>query len=144
YPAYGGTTRTWTGSVNNLWSNPNNWNPVGMPQNGDYLLFDENSDNNEMVNDMVGLTVAGLSFSDESAFFGTDHQLGGQTLSLTGDLYNGLSHFGSSQGFTTVINCALIFTNLTYGVASISTGGSTGHWTETTQDIELNGPITIS
>lgn len=30
---------TWNGSASNLWSNPLNWTPNGVPQSGDSLTF---------------------------------------------------------------------------------------------------------
>jgi autotransporter-associated beta strand protein len=32
-------TRTWTGASSLLWSNPANWSPAGVPQDGDDLVF---------------------------------------------------------------------------------------------------------
>lgn len=49
-----GATRIWLGA-NSLWSNPNNWSPGGVPQNGDALTFPSGNQFTEffMNNDLV-------------------------------------------------------------------------------------------
>src|SRR6266699_193436 len=57
-PSFGAGFRTWTGSESKFWSNPNNWSPVGAPQNGDILDFegfDQDVSNTSMMNDLVDL-----------------------------------------------------------------------------------------
>ena len=34
-----GATRNWTGNASVNWSDPNNWNPLGPPQDGDVVMF---------------------------------------------------------------------------------------------------------
>jgi hypothetical protein len=56
-------TRNWKGNDSGYWSNPNNWDPVGVPQPGDDLQFGHVSDSNgSMVNDLPNLTVSSLDF----------------------------------------------------------------------------------
>jgi autotransporter-associated beta strand protein len=62
-------TRYWTGNggvvsnVFKIWSNPNNWTPVGVPQNGEDLRFlSIFSADVIMLNDLTNLTVRSLDF----------------------------------------------------------------------------------
>src|SRR6185503_4476241 len=71
-----GADCSWTGNINGLWSNPNNWSPVGVPQNGDSLLLEKNS-NTSMVNDLAGLVVSGLKFGSDT------YRLSGNALILS-------------------------------------------------------------
>jgi hypothetical protein len=52
---------TWNGSASELWSNPSNWTPAGVPQSGDSLtippLFGQSR---VVVNDIPGLTLHSL------------------------------------------------------------------------------------
>src|SRR5262245_1018612 len=61
--------KTWKSSPISLaWSDPDHWEPHGVPQNGDILLFDGGwlqlgeGHNGLMVNDLPNLTVASLVF----------------------------------------------------------------------------------
>lgn len=38
-PAHAQTTYTWRGSINTMWGNPKNWEPEGIPQNGDAVVL---------------------------------------------------------------------------------------------------------
>lgn len=38
-PAHAQTTYTWRGSINTVWGNPKNWEPEGIPQNGDSVVL---------------------------------------------------------------------------------------------------------
>jgi autotransporter-associated beta strand protein len=97
--------RHWTGNASANWSNLNNWSPVGIPQNGECLIFDQDN-NTSMNNDIPNLTVTGL------AFYGNDYQLSGNSLTITpnggacgflGDISN------TSQSSRSVdINCGLV------------------------------------
>src|SRR5687767_7585670 len=54
-------TYSWTGTGgNNLWSNPNNWNPSGVPAPGDALAFPAGVSNLSTNNDLTGAVVTGL------------------------------------------------------------------------------------
>ena len=76
-PAGAVTERNWTGADSANWSDPNNWSPIGVPQNGDELLFGYVDDSNRsMVNDLTGLGVLYLSFANN------DYQIDGNSLTV--------------------------------------------------------------
>jgi uncharacterized repeat protein (TIGR01451 family) len=52
------TTYSWTGAASNLWSNQNNWTPIGVPVNGDSLVFPSGPTTLSVQNDLP----AGRSF----------------------------------------------------------------------------------
>ena len=68
-PGHGATVRTWDGHFGGSWSNPNNWNPVGVPENGDDLIFqitaEQPSPVRTMHNDIVGLQIRKLFYCDD-------------------------------------------------------------------------------
>jgi len=101
--------RTWTGAVNNYWSEPGNWQPAGPPGNGDQLLFRAGGQRHDMINDLAGLSIRLLSFG----FDGNDsnYRLSGNPLTLEppGAGANIFSYPDGSSGIT--INCPLIFPN---------------------------------
>lgn len=69
--------REWTGQGGNrLWSNPGNWSPAGVPQNGEALTFPGCVFCGGTVeNDLPGLIVGSL-------YFRTDYTLNGNALTL--------------------------------------------------------------
>jgi len=73
-----GQVRTWTGADSPNWSDPNNWNPIGVPQNGETLYFQGNDSNESMVNDLENLSLTEMAFGTlhEGLTYGTtDYQL---------------------------------------------------------------------
>ncbi|MBK8231235.1 MAG: cadherin-like domain-containing protein [Candidatus Eisenbacteria bacterium] len=70
-------TKTWTGGVNALWSNPGNW-AGGVPLAGDRLVFPVSASNATNTNDLP----AGTVFYDIT-FLGSNYLLGGNDLGLT-------------------------------------------------------------
>ena len=62
--------RLWTGnsSTSSNWSDPNNWNPVGVPVDGDDLAFPEGSARQSNFNDMNGRNFNTLTFSGTSLY----------------------------------------------------------------------------
>src|ERR1043166_3552008 len=115
--------RSWTGSLdNNLWSNPNNWDPVGIPQaNDDLGFYGGDVFHISSVNDLVDLAVSSVSFSEH------DHELSGNPITITStsaSLYNGHDVVTGNPSYTTIINCPLIFPN----GGEISTGGGPGQF----------------
>lgn len=58
--------KTWQGQfLSFVWSNPDNWDPVGVPQDGDSLFFEARpvGDGSTLtINDLTNLTVRSLSF----------------------------------------------------------------------------------
>src|ERR1035441_9290414 len=93
-PAFG-TERTWTGAAGVNWSSPNNWSPVGTPQNGDDLEFLGNDSNDSMINNISGLIVTSLTFKENN------YQLTGNLLTITvPDPLNSSAIFNEATGGT--------------------------------------------
>src|SRR5690349_15650533 len=74
-PTLTAAERSWTGLASAFWSNPNNWSPVGTPQNGEDLVF-AGPLNESMVNDLTGLSVQSLRLRER------DFVLSGNTLTV--------------------------------------------------------------
>ena len=80
-------TRNWTGGGgNNLWSNPNNWSPAGVPQDGDELSFEKLCifplcPAVTVVNDLNNLRVGQLKFGGSSG--AVQYVVNGNPLILT-------------------------------------------------------------
>lgn len=76
--------RSWAGSgfLIQEWSNPDNWDPHGVPQNGDELIFD-NFTGGLMLNDLPDLTLQSLQFVSGS------WQLSGNDFGVAGHIGNG-------------------------------------------------------
>ncbi len=70
--------KAWNGSVSALWSNPNNWTPVGVPAPGNGLLFPSGAANLSNTNDLP----IGTAFS-RIVFTGSGYTLGGNGIVLT-------------------------------------------------------------
>jgi fibronectin-binding autotransporter adhesin len=69
--------KTWTGAVNNLWSNPGNW-LGGVPGNGDPIVFPAGASNLTNVNDInADVVFRSILFS------GSNYNIGGYALALT-------------------------------------------------------------
>jgi autotransporter-associated beta strand protein len=83
-------TRVWTGASNANWSSPNNWNPVGEPQFGDSLQFNDLGAHQSSINDISGGQFNSISFSGTSSsytFSGNSVELiSGILFNLTNDL----------------------------------------------------------
>lgn len=63
-PSVHAATKTWSGGRDgNLWSDPSNWSPAGVPVNGDDIAFDvqDGSSVIDTQNDILALTVSGIS-----------------------------------------------------------------------------------
>ena len=75
-------TKSWSGVVSGLWSDPGNWVGGQIPVDGDSLLFPYyGSFSHNMWNDIPGLTLGSVT---ATAY--TDFVVGGETVTLTGDL----------------------------------------------------------
>ncbi len=102
-------TRTWTHNSSQLWSDPNNWSPVGVPQTGDDLLFTDEvhvSGPDPMMNDITNLSVRSMSFlidSDDSLIT-PDWNLNGNAITITGPIAT--HNFSDTERI--YINCGLI------------------------------------
>lgn len=124
--------RDWVakGPATAAWSNPNNWSPIGTPQDGDELRFDFESfpipSATTMVNDLSGLSVQQLTFPSGS------WQLSGNDLGVRSTIGN------SGDGFVE-INCAIRLE----GVGS-STFSALSTLPSDTSDLRLTGPIDLN
>jgi hypothetical protein len=87
--------RHWTGSADNVWSNPNNWNPVGLPAPDDVLLFD--SGGGDVFVDLVDVTV------DVMQFYSGTWQVTGNELLIT----NGLDVIGHDPRTVLTFDCPI-------------------------------------
>src|ERR1700682_4261001 len=47
-------TSSWTGASDALWSNPNNWSPIGVPASGDSVAFPSGAAHLTNTNDLAG------------------------------------------------------------------------------------------
>ena len=69
-PGYS-ATRRWVAdnSDSGNWSEPGNWQPAGIPQNGDDLLFEITAEDTaplqNMINDLTGLSIRKLEFCSD-------------------------------------------------------------------------------
>src|SRR5882672_1641776 len=117
--------RHWTGAVNNRWSNPNNWDPVGVPQNDEHLIIDHNV-HTLMVNDLVDLRTPWLEFGPFS------YQLNGNALILSSSTS---ARLDVNRENTLEVNCPLIFRSQTE--FSVHSGDIDR------QQLYLNGPIML-
>ena len=127
------TAREWKpGLSNNQWSNPNNWDPAGIPQNGDALVFNGNgliSPDGMMVNDLVSLTVSSLTFGTQNAGGEVDWNLSGNTLIVSQGIY-----LANDNGTDVYIHCGLILAqNVAFSVSFYST-----------EDLHVTGPIDLN
>ncbi len=122
------TNRSWTGNVSGNWSDPNNWDPAGVPANGDALSFESGS-HKTMLNDLFNLSLEGLAFTDNS-----DYVLNGNPF---GFLYLNLDPGGSGS---LTVNCSLIASNN----AQISCEADIGVFTQNRSDLYLNNTVQAS
>ena len=83
-PAIQGAVRTWDGGHGN-WSNPSNWDPVGVPSDGDELRFVSTGLNYDATNDLVGLNLEKITIAA-----GID--LYGNPVGLSSELFAFISH----------------------------------------------------
>ena len=122
------TDRHWTGTISSDWNIAANWNPIGLPQNGDNLIFDSSS-RTIMTNSIASLIVNTLSFPQNTDFF-----LYGSALTFSSLVLN-------PQGSGTLtVNCPLIAQpGAQVSASSIASGSS-----DTTARLYLNYPVTIN
>ena len=121
------TDRHWTGAISADWNIAANWNPAGVPQNGDNLIFDSSS-RTTMTNSIANLTVNNLTFSQSADFF-----LFGQAVTI-----NGLILDPNGTG-TLTVNCPLIAQpGAQISSSTIATSP------DSTAKLYLNQPVTIN
>src|SRR5436190_7409426 len=109
--------RTWTGSGgNNLWSNPNNWSPAGVPRNGDDLNFFNicplpfGCPAFTVINDLSNLQVGELRFGD-SASGNVEYVVNGNPLRLTRWVLIGIATGDDTPLAVVTLNCPLVLEN---------------------------------
>ncbi|MBC8096507.1 MAG: autotransporter-associated beta strand repeat-containing protein, partial [Akkermansiaceae bacterium] len=93
-------TRIWLGATA-LWSNPDNWSPNGVPQNGDFLTFPDDGNPftvRSMNNDLVNLSLNNITF------LGPGYTLDGNVLTL------GQGITDNHSGALNRVRCGLQFT----------------------------------
>ncbi len=133
--AFAALTYSWTGAASNKWSNPGNWNPAGVPTDGDTLAFPSGAANTTNVNDLP----AGTSFVTVGVL-GFGYNLSGNGIVVTSSVssvYNG-TVFALPIDFQA--NNATLSTN-----SSRFTGPISGSGTLTlSQSVQLEGAGTFS
>jgi acetyl esterase/lipase len=103
--------KSWTGAVSDLWSEPGNWSPAGIPSAGEDLLFPAGVTRTTMTNDLVAGRVVG------AMEFRASYTLNGNALTLTGDLT-----FDPSASAVFICNADLnLGADVTFGAAITST-----------------------
>ena len=132
-------THIWSGAVNSLWSNPDNWSSGGVPALFEtpplILDFPDAALNHQCIND-IGASIFELSV-DQIVFLGNNFVLsglnGGTNLSLTGYVSTylpfSLYSSGTNNTFDYSLNCYLGNTNVVYvtrGASLIMDGWFTG------------------
>jgi autotransporter-associated beta strand protein len=128
------TDRYWTGGVNGYWGEPGNWDPAGIPQNGDNLYFDGRHDwNLSMFNDLVGFAPTSVVFLGNTY----DYQLSGN--SLTFGASGGVEDFLDGS-HTITINCPLVFND--GGDITVEPGNGT--LSDNTAELHLDNDITVN
>lgn len=125
-------TKSWkTDGPSQYWSNPDNWSPTGVPQNGDDLHFNDTFiifGPDPMVNDMVNLSVGGLSFAMNGTFE-VDWVINGNPLTVRS--------INAGGGDNVYINCDLILGGNGLFFAPLTSGGGTT--LRIKGDVDLNG-----
>lgn len=122
---------TWNGSVNDIWSNPDNWNPgcsgtEGIPGNGDDLIFPLSPFTYFMNNDIDGLSLNSLTFHADD---NENYMLSGNEINIS----NGINI--TRIGGTVILNLDLNLTqSQTFNLAGSFINGN----------IILNGDLTVA
>jgi hypothetical protein len=95
--------REWVGDDGGFWSNPNNWDPAGVPQNGDNLEFEDIGGTVAVLmhNDLVNLRTGHLSF------------VGGDWIVEGNEFFLGPSHAGTGGRVSVALGGCAFNGNLT-------------------------------
>jgi autotransporter-associated beta strand protein len=147
-------TRTWTGDGgNDLWSNPNNWSPAGVPQDGDDLNFflqvcpyPNPCVPITVVNDLNNLRAGRLRFGDPYVGNGAylkEYIVNGNPLRLTGRVTVGCYCGDDSPLVKVTFNCPLVLESdprfdVAYG------GWDTIGWQGRENRLLLNGAVNLN
>jgi len=105
-----GQLYSWTGAASDLWSNPNNWTPVGTPANGDSVAFPSGASNLTNTNDLTGLELVDISLNTSG------YTLNGNSVVLSGEL--------SSSSVDNVVNLPIDVQGNTVTVGDVTLNGS--------------------
>lgn len=127
--------RRWTGSSSGLWSNPNNWNPVGTPQEGEDLIFTSGGDT--MFNDLVGVVARRLFFHSD------EWQLTGNELVITNSIAVGEINDSSTETIVT-IDCPLTLGGSLSNIFFTISWGSDDPVFDNPNQVYFRGPIDLN
>ncbi|MBI5359736.1 MAG: hypothetical protein HZA48_04045 [Planctomycetes bacterium] len=133
--------KQWVGTVSNLWSVDNNWNPIGKPQAGDKVVFPTGASNYPVSID-INSTVAGIQIQDGASVSAAaaDKQLtlnGNLTLDADGGAA-GVPTFTFSSGGLGSLTINGTFTTGSGSSISISSPAFTANG-----DVTNSGSLTI-
>lgn len=124
------TTYAWNGAVNNQWSTAENWTPIGVPTDGDSLVFPSGASNLSNSNNLpVGTSFVQITLS------GGNYALGGNGIALTSTLRQEAGTSGNTVNLPIDVG-----TNAVTLVA----GGTNNSYLRLTGALSGSGPITIS
>lgn len=124
--------RAWTGNAGGLWSNPNNWSPVGVPQNGEHIVFE--GDGRTTQNDLSGLSLSRLEF------LRGEWRITGNELMITEAIPVGKLNDDSEENLIT-IDCPLI---LGGNVVSRISWGRVDLIFDNPNHVTFRGPINLN
>ncbi len=127
--------RHWTGNANNLWSNPNNWDPVGTPEPGEDLIF--TSGGGDLFNDLVGVVA-------HRVFFHTHQwQLTGNEVAITHSFDVGELNDNSRETIVT-IDCPLRLEGSVTNITSTISWGQDDPVVDNPNHVQFRGPIDLN
>ena len=111
------TVSTWSGAVDNLWSNPGNWDT--MPQPGDSLVFPASASSLSALNDLP----AGESF-DSLTLQGSNYSITGNSIALFGSIGSTQTNGGNLLGLDLAFTGASANVTVSQGSANLSLSGA--------------------
>ncbi len=120
--------KAWNGSASNLWSNPNNWTPTGVPVAGEGLLFPSGAANLSNTNDLA----PGSAFS-RIIFTGSGYTLGGNGITLTSTLRSEASTSNNTVNLP-----------IDVGTNAVTLAGGNAGFLRLAGALSGSGPITLS
>ena len=95
-PAAHAAVRTWLGATGTSWNVASNWAENAVPVNGDTLVFPDNPTSRTTNNDLVGLSVAGVTVTTTNS--GADFDFTGNGITLTGPITFSNPGVGTGSG----------------------------------------------
>ena len=135
-PALLAATKTWDGSLNNLWSAGANWSGNSPPANGDDLVFPSGATNKDNLNDNVNLRLNSISLT------GSGYNLGGNSLTVTNGVRAEQASGGNTISFDLYLAGSQTFECVTAG-ASVAVNGFIALW-NSTLTVTNNGDMTFA